>query len=92
MSSVFRPSLLVTADNTLLALRYVESVGSLKSDEDLIVNKLKNDITIPVVMQSGKEYLISIRKQIETFEKQGIPSILEDAHSAILSRWIQLIG
>ena len=92
MSSVFRPVLLATDDNILLSLKNVESFGSPKSLEDVVVDKLKNDITIPVVMQSGKEYSISVRKQIDVFEKQGIPTDLEDAHSAILSRWIQLIG
>jgi len=92
MTSEFRPNILITDDNVMISLKCVESIGPPETSEDLLVNKLKDDITMKVVMSSGNTYSISVKHQMDTLAGLGVPESVSDAHTSILEKWIRLLG
>jgi hypothetical protein len=72
---MFTPSAVVTADNTWILLKHVESISVvLDNDEYCVIDKLKDDLRMCIRTVSGKEYIISMRYQMSIFEGQNPPN------------------
>lgn len=85
-------NVLITVDKDVIAIRYIECLHLHSEDIDRCIDKLNNDIVIPVTMISGKCHRISIKDQIESFKDNGMPMDLFRAQTAIFEKWIYLIG
>lgn len=90
---VFQPSFVIADDNTVVALRFVESMNLARDSEEKVVDKLKGDVTIEIRTASGVSYVISARKQIEIIGKQyKLPDDPGDVRTAIFERWITCVN
>lgn len=59
---IFQENFLVLDDNTVLAIKFIESIRY-PDMEDALVDVLKNDLHLEVVTISGNKYTISVEKQ-----------------------------
>lgn len=89
---MFKPSILVSTDGMILAIKYIESVEASRDEADVIVDKLADDIVFAVIMVSGKAYTISTKYQMEIFKKQGTPLTVKDTHEEILEKWVYIVS
>lgn len=89
---MFKPSILVTNNDTIIALRYIESIVAARDIDDQIVDKLRDDIVFDINTISGKTYEISTKKQMDLFKKVGTPSTAHETHEAIMEKWIWVIN
>lgn len=88
---MFIPLALVTADNTYILLKFIESIGEPPANSELLlIDKLKSDIRISVRTISGKDYVISIRHQMSTFVSHNPPSDEFEYRDSIIKRWIEI--
>ena len=92
MAAEYRPNVLITDDNIMVSLKCIESIGPPETSGDIIVNKLKDDITMQIVMSSGNTYSISVKHQMKILGELGVPDSVSDAHTSILEKWIRLLG
>lgn len=91
--SVFQPSFVIAEDNTVVSLRFVESMNLARDSEEKVVDKLKGDVTLDIRTSSGATYVISARKQMEIIGKQY--KLSEDpgeVRTAIFERWVTFIN
>lgn len=86
---MFRVLALVTTDETFVLLRAIESIKQDKPDDEEIIDKLKDDITLSIVTLSGKEYKISVVQQIAIYEDHGAPQNKFEMRNAIVDQWIK---
>lgn len=93
MSQIFRPSVLISDKGTNIALRHVESIRRVSKDEDVVIDRLKNDLTFIIITGSGFEHTISVNQLIKTFPKElSENAAVHDVYQAVLDRWIYLLG
>lgn len=93
MSGVFQPSFVIAEDNTVVALRFIESMNLTRTDEEQVVDRLKGDSIIDIRTISGNSYVISSIKQMEIIGKQyKLPSDPGEVRTAIFERWLNLTG
>ena len=89
---MFKPSVLVSTDGMILAIKYIESIEASREEADIIVDKLADDICFAVVMISGKTYSISTKYQMEVFKKQDTPPTAKATHGEILEKWVYMVS
>jgi len=88
---MFIPLAVVTADNTYILLKYIESIGEAPDDKELLViDKLKSDVRITIRTISGREYVISMQHQISTFSSHNAPDNVFECRDSIIKRWIEI--
>lgn len=93
MGRAYRPQTLIADDGTIVALRYVESIGQVSKEEDAVVDKLKDDLTFLVTTVSGFNHTISVKRLVNAYNKEcTFDDDMHDIYLAILDRWINLIG
>lgn len=87
---VYQQDTLQVNSTITISLRCVESMG-IPVGSDLVVDILKDDLQLDVVMISGKEYSVSMRflQEIKPYLKNTEKSELR---AAIYDRWIHLLG
>lgn len=91
MSESYLPAVLIV-DDQFISIKNIESIGVISDDEQSCVDKLKDDITIPIRMSSGTIYTVSVREQMDVFQKHGVPDTLLKTYQAIIERWFYFIG
>lgn len=87
MAAEYRPSVLI-ADGQFIAIRFIESFGTVTNCEQEVVDKLKDDITFYVTMTSGHRHEVSVRKQMSVFSKLGVPNTVDKTYESILEKWL----
>jgi hypothetical protein len=91
--SVYQPATLVTADKTVVALRHIESITFLQDEEEMVVDKLKGDVTIRIRTISGMESVISMREQKSVYgNSYKITEDMKQLREDIFDRWLSLIS
>lgn len=89
---MFKPSILVSNEGMIIAIKYIESIEASRDEADVIVDKLADDIVFSIVMTSGKSYTISTKYQMEIFKKQGTPVTASATHAEILEKWVYIVS
>jgi len=87
----WRPSLVLTTDNLLIALVHVESL-EFSSEEDATFDKLVDDIVLTMCTVSGAEHRVSIREQAAFFDLDLKKYDMVDYQNAIIKKWSILTG
>ncbi len=60
--------------------------------EDDMINRLKDDRSVRVIMTSGREYVISMQGQLLRFgDRYNLTNDVVDLRQAIFERWLNLI-
>ena len=91
--SMFQPTTVVSDDRSVISLRYVESVNFTQEDEDAVIEKLRDDLTIKIRTVSGMEHVISMQMQKTVYGTAfKIPSDLKELREAIIERWGSVIA
>ncbi len=91
--SVYQPSTLVTADKSIVALRHIESITFLQDQEEMVVDKLRGDVTIKVRTISGMESIISMQEQRSVYGNgYKITEDMKQLREDIFDRWLSLIS
>lgn len=91
--AVFQPVVVATADGTLVSLRRIESMNFVRDEQEKIVDALKADCSIAIVTDSGREYQISMLRQIEVFAKgYNVSKDVQELRTAIFERWLSFIS
>lgn len=89
---IFHSEFLKLNKRVVIALRFVESIEFPEEDDDQrIIDTLKADLGLKIVMGSGKEYFLSvseISKQYPFREKET----LRELRNAIFEKWLHLLG
>ena len=75
---------------TVVSLRSVESMG-FPVDGELIIDILKDDLQIYIVMTSGKEYVVSM-VLIQQTNSHYSNVEKSDLRGAIFDKWVHLLG
>ncbi len=86
---MFRVVALVSTDETYILLRSIESIKQDKAADGEIIDVLKNDITLTVITVSGKEYEISVAKQMEIYKAHGSPQDKFAMRNLIIDHWLK---
>ena len=91
--SIFHAAFLIAEDNTVISIKFIESMNLAKDREEQTFDKLKDDITLDIKTVSGSEYTISIRRQKEIIGKQyNFPEDLIEIRNCIFEKWITYIS
>lgn len=91
--SVYQPSTVVADDKAVIALRFVESMNFSKDEEELVVEKLKDDVTIRIRTSSGLEYDISMQMQKKIYgSSYALSGDIKGLRNDIFERWLSLIS
>jgi len=92
MASAYRPSSLISHDGTIVSLRYVESISQVSTEEDAVIDKLKDDLTFTVTTVSGCKHTISIKHLVQTYKRDySFDADMYNTYLSILDRWIHLL-
>ena len=70
MKYIYRRIYVVANDGSSILLTRIESINIFRNEKDVIIDKLKDDISFSVVTMSGKEYTISLNYFREKIEKE----------------------
>lgn len=90
--SVFQPPTIVADDKAVIALRFIESMNFSKDEEELVVERLKDDVTIHIRTASGKEYDISMQMQKKIYgSSYALSGDVKVLRTDIFERWLSLI-
>lgn len=87
MTQIFVNEFLLVGTATAVPLRFVETMTFVKDEEDLAVDKLKNDKTFYIVTLSGREYEVSVRRQLTPGWQERADLNLDDWLEAIYRNW-----
>ena len=88
---LFQKDFLFLDDQTVVSIRSIESMR-FPDGEDLTADKLKDDLHMDVVMASGKEYSISVRRQFVNDVRTKHPLVTaEILREAIYNKWIHTL-
>lgn len=91
MSAVFRPFIVVADDNTVIALKHIESMNIYREEEEKSVDALKGDVSISVRTVSGAVYMLSMRKQQKIFNTNySVSSDVKELRDSIFDKWIKV--
>lgn len=91
MSDIFKSSVVVTDDNWAIPFIHIECMKMYRSSEDETVDKLKGDATIDIHTISGRQYTISMLKQISSLPKSmNITTNIFTLREAIFNRWLYM--
>lgn len=91
----YRLNIAMSTDNVLIPLKHIESICLEDDSENGVVNKLKDDFTLRITTLSGKQYEISMRRQVEMCSE--IYSVSQDEEdmkhlgSEFVKKWVHLI-
>jgi hypothetical protein len=89
----YQPSFIIADDNTVVALRHIESINLSRQSDEKVVDNLKGDAVFTVKTVGGNVYEISSLLQKEILGKQyTLPSTPADIKSEIFQRWIAYIN
>lgn len=91
--AVYQPVMVVSDDGTVISLRSIESMNFVRTNEDETVDKLRDDCAVVIVTKSGRQYEISMKRQVTAFGKGY--SLSKDAielRTAIFERWVSFIS
>lgn len=83
---------LVSDDGTVIALRHVESIKLDRTNEQAVVNILKEDYSFDIITLSGMKYTISVKTQITAFQDQTFYGTHEEIAMSIFEKWIYTIS
>jgi hypothetical protein len=75
---------------TVVSLRSVESMG-FPVDGELIIDILKDDLQINIVMASGKEYVVSMALLQQT-NPHYANADKNELRGAVFDKWVYLLG
>lgn len=90
---MYQPSTIVADNKAVIALRFVESMNFSKDEEELVVEKLKDDVTIRIRTASGVEYEISMQMQRTVYSSSyALATDLKGLRNDIFERWLSLIS
>ena len=88
----FLPTVVVTSDNKLVAINCIESMKYDLGEEDCLIDKLKDDLTIEIITQSGAHYNLSVRYQMKIFVNRIEPYNVLAARESIVEKWFKILG
>lgn len=89
--ATYHVNVVVADDGTVIPLRYIETMNFVRDDQDIVADKLRDDCAINVVTISGREFLISMKKQMDTFAQVG-DCDPEDLMAAIYDKWVRIFN
>ena len=92
MPRAFMPAVVVTSDNKLVAINCIESMKYNLEEEDRLIDKLKDDLTIEIITQSGAQYSLSVRYQMKVFVNRIEPDDVLAARESIVEKWFRILG
>jgi len=72
-------------DGRAIALRCVGSI-KIPDDEQKVIDKLKDDRCLEIVMTSGHEYIVSMRA-IQKFDARWVKADVDELRYAICDKW-----
>jgi hypothetical protein len=89
---IFAGQYLLIGRNTLVALKYVESMSYfIPGDMDNTFNVLKNDRVFKIGTISGKEYTVSVKDQFQHIPDIPTQEFLSSCESAIFDKWMRIL-
>lgn len=83
--SVYNSHSIVTVEGDIVLLKFIESVR-VREDEELIVDKLKGDVTLMVRTISGREHLVSMKTLWESVGGGSLHG--KDLAVAVCEKWL----
>lgn len=90
---MYQPSTVVADNKAVIALRYIESMNFSKDEEELVIEKLKDDVTIRIRTTSGVECEISMQMQKSVYGSScALASDPKGLRNDIFERWLSLIS
>jgi len=92
MPLAFQSTVVVTNDNKLVAISCIESMKYNLEEEDRLIDKLKDDLTIEIITISGAQYSLSIRYQMMVFKNRIEPVDVLTARQTIVEKWFRILG
>ena len=92
MPMAFKSPVVVTNENRLIALSAIESVRYSTDEEDQLIDKLKDDLTVEIITLSGAKYDLSIRYQMKIFDHRIEPNDVLWARESIIEKWFRILG
>ena len=87
---IYRFNAVKCDDETVVALKFIESMKHVSSDDQKLLDKLKDDSVLYVTMISGKEYPISMRRLMNHLNVRVFSP--DEVRKGIYERWSQIIG
>lgn len=89
---IFAGQYLLIGRNTLVALKYIESMSYSISDAmDDTFNVLKNDRFFKIITTSGREYTVSVKDQFKHIHSNFTQEFLSSCESAIFDKWMRIL-
>ena len=79
-----------STDGFVIPLRFIESMSTECSNEDLVVSKLKSDVFITIHTTGGFVHIISVKEMIKKIDKSDIDPTFEQCCTAtqdIIDQW-----
>lgn len=88
----YRPPFVVADDGEVIALCHVESLNLVRSSQQELFDKLKDDCLINIRTVSGKAYIISMQSQIKSIgEQYNLGNDPLELRDDIFGQWLQII-
>lgn len=89
--AVFQPSFLVANDNTVVALKFIESMNLSRDVEEQVLDKLKDDVVLEIRTVGGVQYTVSSRHQMEILKQYCLSDDPIELRTAIFERWVNIV-
>ena len=82
MMSWYAPVTISTTTGEMVHLKFIESFRELKSEEDTVIDKLRDDVSIVIRTVSGAEYLISLNsiRQSAGYDDESFKTVFHCVH------------
>jgi len=87
---VYTHDIIKIGNNVVLSLRHIESMSFPDDEQQMVVNALKDDILLNVVMSSGSEHSISIAS-VQMNNPYLRRADKNELRSAIYDRWCHIL-
>ena len=86
---VYRYDTLRCMDGFTVAIKYIESMRPVQDEEDLIIDKLKDDLVIEITTISGKTHSFSTKEFMNRHVIRDYSG--RDIALAVFDRWITFL-
>jgi hypothetical protein len=90
---MFPAPFVIADDNTVIALRYVESINMAKDHESTVMDNLKGDATLEIRTAGGVVYTISALRQKDVLSSRfKLRDTPQEIKSDIFERWVGFVN
>jgi len=87
---IFTGDLFYTKDNLAIAMKFVESF-QISGNEELTIDRLKDNRTFRIVTVSGKEYVLDVETQLTQYQRSAKNVTPDEWLEAIFTRWRHIV-